>query len=115
MLSTLEQAIASTKAAATGYRGTLRIALSDGIAQPWLSSLLARSREEEPDVEIRLFDVPLAEQMKGLRSGLFDAELAHATDVGEGIVVQSVWSDSLVISVQRVIHCWRTSAFHWRN
>ncbi len=31
VLSTLEQAVASTKAAATGYRGTLRIALSDGI------------------------------------------------------------------------------------
>lgn len=99
VLSTLEQAIASTKAAATGYRGTLRIALSDGIVQPRLSSLLARCREEEPDVEIRLFDVPLAEQVKGLRGGLFDAGLAHATDVGEGIVVQSVWSDPLVIAV----------------
>jgi DNA-binding transcriptional LysR family regulator len=30
---------------------------------------------------------------------LFDAGLAHATEVGEGIVVQSVWSDPLVIVV----------------
>ena len=99
VLSTLEQAIASTKAAATGYHGTLRIALSDGIAQPWLAALLARCREEEPDVEIRLFEVPLAEQVKGLRGGLYDAGFAHAAEVAKGIVVQSVWSDPLVIAV----------------
>lgn len=99
VLSTLDQAVASAKAAATGYRGTLRIALSDGTAQPWLATLLAQCREEEPDVEIRLFEVPLAEQVKGLRGGLYDAGLAQATEVGEGIVVQSVWNDPLVIAV----------------
>lgn len=99
VLSTLEQAVASTKAAATGYRGTLRIALSDGIAQPWLAALLAQCREEEPDVEIRLFEIPLAEQVKGLRGGLYDAGFAHAAEAGEGIVVQSAWNDPLVIAV----------------
>jgi DNA-binding transcriptional LysR family regulator len=79
VLSTLEQAVASTKTAATGYRGTLRIALSDGIAQPRLSSLLAQCREEEPDVEIRLFDVPLAEQVKGLRGGFAGATIYFST------------------------------------
>ena len=39
VLTTLEQAMASTKAAATGYRGTLRIALSDGIAPPMADRL----------------------------------------------------------------------------
>jgi DNA-binding transcriptional LysR family regulator len=99
VLSTVEQAVASTKAAATGYRGTLRIALSDGIAQPWLAALLAQCREEEPDVEIRLFEVPLAEQAKGLRGGMYDAGFAHAGEVGEGIVTQTVWNDPLVIAV----------------
>jgi DNA-binding transcriptional LysR family regulator len=42
VLTTLEQAISTTKAAATGYRGTLRIALSDGVAQPWFAALLAQ-------------------------------------------------------------------------
>jgi DNA-binding transcriptional LysR family regulator len=99
VLSTLEQAVASTKAAAAGYRGTLRIALSDGVAQPWLASMLAQCREEEPDVEIRLFEVPLGEQVKGLRGGLYDAGFSKAAEVGEGIVVQSVWNDPLVIAV----------------
>lgn len=61
--------------------------------------MLAQCREEEPDVEIRLLEVPLAEQAKGLRSGLYDAGFAQAAEVGEGIVVKSVWSDPLVIAV----------------
>lgn len=99
VLVTLEQAVANTKAAATGYRGTLRIALSDGIDPVRLAALLAQCREEEPDVEIRLFEVPLAQQLKGLRDGLYDAGFAQATDVGEDIVTQPVWSDPLVIAV----------------
>ncbi|MDX1252013.1 MAG: LysR family transcriptional regulator [Gammaproteobacteria bacterium] len=99
VLSTLEQAKASAKAAATGYRGTLRIALSDGIASPQLVALLAQHREEEPEVEIRLFETTLAQQMKGLSSGLYDAGFAHAAEVGEGIIAEPVWIDSLVIVV----------------
>lgn len=54
----LEQAKTNAKAASTGYRGTLRIALSDGIAHSRLTALLALCREEEPEVEIRLFEIP---------------------------------------------------------
>ncbi len=99
VLSAVDQAKASVKAAATGYRGTLRIALSDGIDPVRLAALLAQCREEEPDVEIRLFEAPLAQQLKGLRGGLYDAGFAQASEVGEDIVVQSVWSDPLVIAV----------------
>jgi DNA-binding transcriptional LysR family regulator len=99
VLTTLEQAVSTTKAAATGYRGTLRIALSDGVAQPWFAALLAQSREEEPDVEIRLFEVALADQIKGLRSNLYDAGFALASEPVEGITVQAVWADPLVIAV----------------
>lgn len=99
VLSAVDQAKASTKAAATGYRGTLRIALSDGIDPVRLAALLAQCREEEPDVEIRLFEVSLAQQLKGLRDDLYDAGFSQAVDVGEDIVVQPVWSDPLVIAV----------------
>jgi DNA-binding transcriptional LysR family regulator len=99
VLTTLEQAVSTTKAAATGYRGTLRIALSDGVAQPWFAALLAQCREEEPDVEIRLFEVALAEQIKGLRGNLYDAGFALASEPADGITVQAVWADPLVIAV----------------
>ncbi|ODS89994.1 MAG: D-alanyl-D-alanine endopeptidase [Devosia sp. SCN 66-27] len=96
---TIDQAKASVKAAATGYRGILRIALSDSVAQPRLAALLAQCREEEPEVEIRLFETPLSQQVKGLRSGLYDAGFAQSDDVGKGIIAEPVWSDALVVAV----------------
>jgi DNA-binding transcriptional LysR family regulator len=99
VLSTLEQAKASVKAAATGYRGTLRVALSDGVDPLRLTALLAQCREEEPDVEIRLFEVTLAQQLKGLRGGMYDAGFARVSEVGEGLIGVSAWEDPLVIAV----------------
>jgi DNA-binding transcriptional LysR family regulator len=99
VLSTLEQAKASAKAAANGYRGTLRVALSDGVDPLQLCSLLAQCREEEPDVDIRLFEVTLAQQLKGLRDGMYDAGFAHVSEGGEGLVGVPAWEDLLVIAV----------------
>ncbi len=82
VFAAIDQAKASVKAAATGYRGRLRIALSDGIAQPRLSALLAQCREEEPEVEIRLSETPLSQQIKGLNSDLYDAGFAQSDEVG---------------------------------
>lgn len=95
----IDQAKVSVKAAATGYHGRLRIALSDGIAQPRLSALLAQCREEEREVEIRLSETSLAKQIKGLNSDVFDAGFAQSDEVGEGITAEPVWSDSLVVAV----------------
>jgi len=93
-----EQARASAKAVASGYRGSLRVAVSEGIAHPRLVSLLARCREEDPDVKISLSEVTLAEQLEGLRTDLYDAGFAHASG-GEGIAAQAAWSDALVVAV----------------
>ncbi|TAL87369.1 MAG: LysR family transcriptional regulator [Rhodanobacter sp.] len=99
VFATIEQAKAGVKAAATGYHGTLRIALSDGIVRPRLTVLLAQCREEEPEVEIRLFEMPLAQQVKGLRSDLYDAGFAQSAEVGEGIIAEPIWSDPLVLAI----------------
>ena len=64
--ATVEQAVKSAKAAAQGYQGHLRIAICDGLAQPRIATLLARSREEEPEMEIRVFELPFAQQLKTL-------------------------------------------------
>ena len=53
-------------AAANGFHCQLRIALSDGITPSRLPALLALCRQEEPEVEVRFFEVPLAQQIKGL-------------------------------------------------
>ncbi|CAB3646945.1 LysR family transcriptional regulator [Achromobacter pestifer] len=95
----LDHAKKSVKAAASGYRSTLRIALSDGVAQPRLASILARCREEEPEVEVRLVEVPLAVQLRGLRDDTFDAGFSRSADVGDAIIAQPVWFDPLVVAV----------------
>ncbi|QDF96977.1 LysR family transcriptional regulator [Azoarcus sp. DD4] len=99
MTLAFEQAKANAKSAAAGYRGTLRIALSDGIARTRLIALLALCREEEPDVEIRLFETSFAQHLKGLHDDLYDAGFALTDQVGDGIIAEPVWQDPLVVAV----------------
>ncbi|WP_418648330.1 LysR family transcriptional regulator [Thauera butanivorans] len=99
LLTMLEQARENVKAISAGYRGSLRIAVSDGAVDPRLSSFLARCREEEPEVEIRLTEVPLAEQLRGLRTGIFEIGFAHTADLGEDIIAEPVWQDPIVLAI----------------
>ncbi|POR11485.1 LysR family transcriptional regulator [Diaphorobacter sp. LR2014-1] len=99
IFTVVEQARESVKAAANGFHGQLRIALSDGITPSRLPALLARCREEDPEIEIRLFDVPLAQQIKGLHDDLYDAGFSMAEDAGDGILVEPVWDDELMVAV----------------
>ncbi len=64
VFAALQQARDSGKAAANGFRDQLRIALSDGITPSRLPALLAMCRQEEPEVDIRVFQVPLSQQIK---------------------------------------------------
>lgn len=99
VFSTLEQARENVKAIAAGLHGSLRIAISDGTVDQRLSVFLAHCREEEPEIEIRLAEVPLAEQLRGLRSGDFTIGFAHTAEVGEDISVEPIWHDPLLLAV----------------
>ena len=95
----LEQARDSVTSSVNGFHGQLRIALSDGITPSRLPALLAQCREEDPEVEIRLFEVPLAQQINGLRDDLYDVGFSMAEDAGDGIVVIPAWEDELMVAV----------------
>jgi len=99
VFAALQQARESVKAAANGFHGQLRIALSDGITPSRLSALLALCRQEEPEVDIRLFQVPLSQQIKGLQDDQYDVGFAQSNEVGEDIVADAVWSDPLLVAV----------------
>ncbi|MBX5893058.1 LysR family transcriptional regulator [Pseudomonas aeruginosa] len=99
VFAALQQARDSVKAAANGFHGQLRIALSDGVTPSRLPALLALCRQEEPEVEIRLTEVPLAQQIKGLHDDLYDVGFARADEVGDGIVALPVWNDPLMVAV----------------
>lgn len=99
IFTALQQARDSVVAAANGFHGQLRIALSDGITPSRLPALLALCRQEEPEVDIRLFEVPLSQQLKGLHDDLYDVGFAQSDEVGEGIAAEAVWSDALMVAV----------------
>lgn len=99
VFTALQQARDSVKAAANGFRSQLRVALSDGISPLRFSSFLALCRQEEPEVEIRLSEVALSQQIKGLNDDLYDVGFAQSDEVGDGIVAVSAWSESLIVAV----------------
>jgi DNA-binding transcriptional LysR family regulator len=99
VFTTLEQARDSVKAAANGFHGQLRIALSDGFTPSRLPALLALCRQEEPEVEIRLFEVPLSQQLKGLQEDLYDVGFAQSDEVGEVITALPAWNDPMMVAV----------------
>ena len=99
IFTALDQARDGVKSATNGFLGQLRIALSDGVTPTRLSTLLARCREEDPEVEIRLFEVPLGLQIKGLHEDLYDVGFSMAEDGGDGILVTPAWEDELMVAV----------------
>jgi DNA-binding transcriptional LysR family regulator len=99
VFTALEQARDCVKAAANGFHGQLRIALSDGITPTYFSALLALCRQEEPEIEIRLTEVPLCQQIKGLHDDLYDVGFAQLDEAGDGLVAEPIWHDPLMVAV----------------
>jgi len=99
VFASLQQARDSVKAAANGFHGQLRVALSDGITPTCFTALLALCRQEEPDIEIRLFEVPLCQQIKGLHDDLYDVGFAQLDEAGDGLVAEPIWHDPLMVAL----------------
>lgn len=99
IFTALEQARDSVKAAANGFHGQLRIALSDGITPSRLPTLLALCRQEEPEVELRFFEVPLSQQIKGLHDDLYDVGFAQSNEAGDDLIAIAIWNDPLMVAV----------------
>lgn len=99
IFTSLQQARDGARSVAAGYDGQLRIALSDGITPPHLSAFLAKCRDDDPEVDIHLIEVPLSQQIKELREDLYDAGFAQSDDVGDGLLAVPAWRDPLVIAV----------------
>ena len=99
VFTALQQARDSVKAAANGFHRQLRVALSDGVPPTCFSALLALCRQEEPEIEIRLTEIPLSQQIKGLHEDLYDVGFAQSDEAGDGIVAESIWHDPLMVVV----------------
>ena len=101
MLIHMEGARTRVHAAARGYRGWLRIGLTDSFAQPRLTRLLARCREEEPLTEVRIVEMTVNEMVKALNHDQIDAGFTVHTELSSGIVKEAVWTDRPAIAIPR--------------
>lgn len=99
IFTALDQARDAVSSAENGFKGLLRIALSDSVTPSRLPALLARCREEDPDVEVKLYEVPLERQIKGLHEDLYDAGFTMADEVGDGIMITPAWEDEVMVAV----------------
>jgi DNA-binding transcriptional LysR family regulator len=99
VFTALQQARDSVIAAANGFHSQLRVALSGGIPPARFSSFLASCRQEEPEIRLRLSEVPLSQQIKGLHDDLYDVGFAWSDEVGDGIIAQAAWHDPLMVAL----------------
>lgn len=99
ILEFVESAQTRVRSAAQGYRGQLRIGLSDGLAQPKLTQLLARSREEEPRTEIRIVEMPVIEMLKAIKLDQLDAGFTIDSEVIDGCATTPVWLDQPAFAI----------------
>lgn len=99
VLAALEQARATVRTVAQGYQGYLRVAIADALAQPRLAELFALQRQEEPDVELRITEMPVAELILALQRDAVDAGFTLFSEEGEGYRVEPVWHDQAAVAM----------------
>jgi DNA-binding transcriptional LysR family regulator len=97
ILAEVEQALRNVKAAASGRRGRLRVAIDDGIADPRIARLIAQSRAEDSGVDIQILHAPSPVQVRDLYAGVLDVgfSLTPCHDREMGSV--PVWKDPVVL------------------
>ncbi|WP_213759899.1 LysR family transcriptional regulator [Citrobacter freundii] len=99
MLSFMDNAKSRVHAASQGYRGRLRIGLADSLAQPRLTQLLARCREEEPRTEVRISEMTVNEMLQALRHDQIDAGFTVDGEATDGYVKEMVWAERPAIAI----------------
>ncbi|QNE50844.1 LysR family transcriptional regulator [Klebsiella michiganensis] len=99
MLALMDNAQARVNSASQGYRGRLRIGLADSLAQPRLTQLLARCREEEPRTEIRVAEMTVNEMLQALHHDQIDVGFTVDGEATNGCVKTMVWADRPVIAI----------------
>ncbi|MCD9008072.1 LysR family transcriptional regulator [Luteimonas sp. XNQY3] len=99
ILAFLEDAKTRVLSASRGYRGRIRIGLADALAQPQLTRLLARCREEEPLTEIRVAEMTAHEMVQALGNDQIDVGFTVDGLIAEGYHMERVWRDRLAVTI----------------
>jgi DNA-binding transcriptional LysR family regulator len=99
VMNVVQQARTTAQAAAQGFRGHLRIAISDALAQPRMTELFTLCRSEDPEVEIRLFEMPVGQLVRALQQDEVDAGFTLLHEPGEGYTAEPLWHDEVAVAM----------------
>ncbi|EKY3918167.1 LysR family transcriptional regulator [Enterobacter hormaechei] len=99
MLSFLDNAKTRVHSASLGYCGRVRIGLTDGLAQPKLTQLLARCREDEPRTEIRIVEMTVNEMLQALYHDQIDVGFSVEGENTNGYAKQMIWADRPAVAI----------------
>ncbi|HCM5829511.1 LysR family transcriptional regulator [Klebsiella pneumoniae] len=95
----MENAQTRVNSASQGYRGRLRIGLADSLAQPRLTALLARCREEEPLTEIRITEMTVSEMQLALSHDQIDVGFTVDNSNIPGYIKEVIWTERPAIAI----------------
>ena len=97
VLNLFENARIRVKAVSNGYRGQLRVGLTNNLAQHRLTHLLALCREEEPRTAIRIMELSNNDMIKALDHDQIDIGFTIHSKPGSGFYRKVAWWDPMVI------------------
>ena len=83
LLAFMEEARQRARSSEKGCRRCLRLGLADALAQPRLTRLLARCREEEPLTLLRVIEMTASEMRQALDHERIDAGIALSAGLDE--------------------------------
>jgi len=97
VLAAVEAMRRSVKEAASGKRGRVRIGVTEDVSTGRFAQLLAACREQAPSIEVRVFDLPSTQQIKGLRDCALELGFLLSDPCTEDLTVAEVWREPLEV------------------
>jgi DNA-binding transcriptional LysR family regulator len=97
ILAQVAQARRNLKAAASGHRGRLRIAIDDGVSDPRIARLIAQSRAEDADIDIQLLHSSWPSQVRDLHADVLDVGFSLIPCEDRELKSVPLWKDPTVL------------------
>ena len=98
-----------------GVAGTLRVGMIASVANIWLAGLLRRFRHQFPAVQLSLFNLTSAEQLRQLRSGELDAGILRPPVGFPELDYRFVWESRQVLALPTGHRLAKKRRLGWRD
>jgi DNA-binding transcriptional LysR family regulator len=115
VLAASAQAEQRTRDAERGLAGTLRVGMIAPIANAWLAGILRRFRHQLPGVQLSLFDLTSAEQLRRLRARELDAGLLRPPVGFPELACKVVWESRQVLALPAGHPLAKKRRLEWRD